>query len=211
MAPAWTFASSTRTTSLLGVWCSGVRRAVTTGTSVTTTPGSESEAQLEAERRSAGRGKQRRAPELLGNDDRDEVGLSARQAPDLLEERLHPSFVDRQCLEPRLLLRELPPARADARVGVTARREQRTDRLAARDAPRVPERTLRRDVDRLDPEKHLVLGIAGEPDRVDARLEPPAEAAVVAVDAEEHEHEERNRDDHQPRTLGELGPDDDHA
>ena len=163
------------------------RCVVTTGTSVTTTPGSESS-------RSLSRNDVRPAAErsdwrlnCSGTTTRDEVGLAARQAPHLLEQRLHPTLVGREDLELRLLLGEVPPAWPNARIGVLARREQRADRpswrscRAYQSAPSV--------ATSIDSTQSSTLFVGSR--AVRTALTPARsrrrEAPVVAVDAEEQQ------------------------
>ena len=125
---------------------------------------------MSAKRCPAGGREQGRAPELLGDDDGDEVRLAARQAPHLLEQRLHPTLLDLEHLEPRLLLGEVPPARTDAGIGVAAWCEERADRLAARDGAartRALPRSRRRS--RSTQSSTWFFGSPGEADRVDTR------------------------------------------
>ena len=145
---------------------------------------------------------------MLGHDDRDEVGLAARQAPHLFEQRLYAPFVRRQDLEPRLL-GEIEPPRPDPGVRVATRPVERPDAVRRRDLARVPERAFGRDVDRVDGEKHFVRRPTGGDHSAHAGAKSAREAAVVAVDAEEARDEERHGHGHEPRALGELRPDDD--
>ena len=81
------------------------------------------EAELELERRRlAERLEQRPLTERLRDDHVDEVGLVARDAPDVLEQRLHPSFARRNELQPgAAAVDPLEPARMNRAVGTAAR------------------------------------------------------------------------------------------
>jgi hypothetical protein len=81
--------------------------------------------------------------------------------------------------------------------------------LTVRDSLCVPERALCRHVDRVRDDEHLVPGHACRSNRGCARTQAPGDLAVMPADAEEREHEQWDRDDHHPRSRGELRPDQD--
>ena len=140
--------ASTRTSSRSGTLPSGRRSDVTAGTSATTTPGLDEQAKLEPELRALRRRHERPFPELLRQDDRDDlvaVRAARRSSPappsSVAAHRLH--------LEPRLAAGQVEPARADPGVGVlpgTCRPRE----VAAADPARVPDGPFGRDVDGLD-------------------------------------------------------------
>ena len=161
----------------LGVRPFGPTLASTTGTSVTTTPGSESSRSLSRNDVRARCREERLPVELLGDDDRDEVGLAPRQPPDLLEHRLRPALLGLEDLEPRLRLREVPPARPDAGVGVRARRVQRPERTAVRDLREYQSAPSVATSSASTQSSTWFVGSPARRDGVDARLQAPARTA----------------------------------
>src|SRR4029079_15592949 len=89
--------------------------------------------------------------ELLGDDDRDEVGLAARQAPDLLEHRVDRAAARVEGLEEALPAGEMEPARADARVAAAPWVVDRAEPVR-RDGPGKRDRALGCRVETLDHE-----------------------------------------------------------
>ena len=99
--------------------------------------------------------RERAAPELLGDDDRDEVRLAARQPPDLLEHGVDRAAVRVERLEQRRAAGEVEPARADPRIAAAPRDVDRAEAVR-RDLPGEGERALGRRVEILDDEQRAI-------------------------------------------------------
>ena len=109
---------------------SGRRGASSTvGTSATTTPGSVEQPELQRNSTGAAPARRDAAAELLGDDDGDEVGLPARQPPDLLEHGLGGAAVRVEGLE-----RGAPPVRSNQRGRMPGSRAARAARGSRADA-----------------------------------------------------------------------------
>ena len=162
------------------------------------------QAQLQLERRGVPERLQERSlPELLRNDDVDEVGLLPGHAPDELEQRLHSSFRCRDELEPWRPADPLEPPGVNGTVCPAARRVNGTE-VGPGDLACVPDGPLGRLVDGVDADQGSRRGRRGGDDRGCAGAQAAGGAAVVAVDPEERQDEQRDRDDHDPGALGEL-------
>ena len=129
---------------------------------------------------------ERAAAELLGDDDRDEVGLAARQPPDLLEHRVDRAAVRVERLEQRRAAGEVEPARADPGIAAAARDVDRAEPVR-RDRPREGERALGRRVEILDDEQRAVAGAGSRRDGGSSGAQPPPDPRVVAPHAEHRE------------------------
>ena len=152
---------------------------------------------------------ERAAPELLRDDDGDEVRLAARQPPDLLEHG-----VDRAVAAGRA-------SRAAARRrrdGTSAGRSRGRCRAAGRGSRGTrPARSSARRRARARspgraPRRRAACGCVRRAPRRRrrSRAQPAPDPAVVAPHAEHREDEHRDRDRDEPRALGELRPDHDH-
>ena len=154
--------------------------------------------------------RQRPAAELLGDDDRDEVGLAAREPPDLLEDGVDPAAFWIERLEQRGSVREVEPAWADPGVAAVARDVDRAEPVR-RDRPSEGERALGGRVEILDDEQRAVAGAGRRRDGGSSGAQPASDPRVMAPHAEHREDEHRDRDGDEPGALGELRPDHDHG
>ena len=182
----------------------------TVGTSATTTPGSVRSRSLSANSngcRASSVSARRR--NCSGIDDGDEVGLAARQPPDLLEHGVDRAAVRVERLEQRRAVGEVEPARADPGIAAAPRDVDRAEPVR-RDRPREGERALGRRVEILDDEQRAVAGAGRRRDGGSSGAQAASDPAVVAPHAEHREDEHRDRDRDEPRALGELRPDHDH-
>jgi hypothetical protein len=141
------------------------------------------------------------ALEVLGDDDGHEVGLATRQLPDLLQHRIGHTRGGIHSPERGAMPRE--PAGADAGIRVPCRHVDRPD--VVRDLVGKAERRVGGVVERLDEEQCRVVRGRGGNHRGCAGPQPSRQPDVMAPDAVHHEHEQRDRDDDEPRAFGELG------
>src|SRR5689334_24159727 len=107
---------------------------------------------------------ERTAAKLLRDDDSDEVGFAAWQAPDLLEHGVDASAAWVERLESRLAAGHVEPTRPDAGIRAVARDVDRAEPVG-RDRARKGERPFSRGIELLDNEQGAVPGARRRRDR----------------------------------------------